>query len=1184
MSPAFEVGRSHDRGAAGAAPPFLGRAAELGWFKSRLTATLDGRPRVGILVGEPGIGKTRLLREFQGIAATHGAAICAGRGHEDLALPFLPIADALGPLVRSMPARLARTLGVDGERMRRLVRGDVDPGAPVPGRPWATDDPALFLAASRTVVELACARPLVLVLDDLHWIDQSSLELLAHLLFTVADRGAHERIPLLVVAATRPVDASHRLARMLARVGRDDVCEPLALAGLDELAIAELVQGLGIPHPSHQMIAVVQDATRGNPLFVQEVVHHLLRQGALAERGGTLMATMAAADLRLPDDVVSAIAARIDELDQRQRHVLTLAACLGERVAPDTLVAVAAAGSAETRRLLDEACARGFLTADRDYQFVHPLVRHSFYVRPTAEERSRLHARIAEVLHSLHPEPTADQTLEIAHHMIAAGRLVDPAALVEIARRAGHVAFARASWTEAARLFAAALDATASPLTTAERAELHCLAGLSHYRDQDGGPCLDQYERAIAAFREVGDLRGLARALMGRTRAQFTLASVPYGTLLDTAPLLDVAERLEGMDPVMAGFVRAELAQVYWTARQPADATAMGELALEIGRREGNDVLAAEAHRALALSAGQRMDPLGGVEHLEAGLAAARRAADTWLESQLHQRLPLALHVCGRLDEARRMAASGAALTRALHDWGDRSLSEGASVCIAVARGEFEAAERHARQTLQLIQRSGYPWAGPTALPALACAHTLRGAWADADRALAMLITPGAVFQDPGPVVHISSWVLRQVVRAWSDDSPTLRDELRERIAPIARTVAADGADDVHAVGVFAAFVDLAERLNDPAMAEIAYEALVRAAERRVVLSSGWVSLIARALGSAATVLRRWERAEAWFVTAIEQARAGHLRPELGRALFGQARLLLGRGRAGDRPRARALLDEAQRIFRTLGMAPCLADAAALAGGLPPTTVTASAPDPLRLTRREQTILRHVVAGRSDHDVARDLVLDPAIVARTVRALLRKLGAETRTELGPRAVARGLLTNIAEATEPQPLVTILFTDVVGSTPLFERLGDAAARAVLRAHDTIVRGAVRACGGTERKHTGDGMMASFPSVGQALRCAIAIQRDIAAWGESEPARRIAVRVGLNAGEPVSEAGDLFGATVNAAARICQHARPGQILVSEVVWRLAEGLSLTFAEHARVRLRGFARRHRLFELVW
>src|SRR5262249_4703270 len=221
-----------------------------------------------------------------------------------------------------------------------------------------------------------------------------------------------------------------------------------------------------------------------------------------------------------------------------------------------TLAAVAGSGAESVRPVLEDARERGLLVAEHDYQFAHPLLRQALYDRPSVTERRRPHARLAAGLYALPPDPRPDQTLEIAHHMLAAGDLVEAAARVELARRAGDVAFARAAWTDAARFYEAALAAPC-PLSTAARAELHRLAGLSHYRDQDAGPCLDQYERAIAAFREVDDARGLARALMGRTRAEFTLASVSYGTLLDTAPLVEVAERLATEDPVLAGFVWA---------------------------------------------------------------------------------------------------------------------------------------------------------------------------------------------------------------------------------------------------------------------------------------------------------------------------------------------------------------------------------------------------------------------------------------------------------------------------------------------------------------------------------------------------------------------------------------------------------------------------------------------------
>ena len=159
-------------------------------------------------------------------------------------------------------------------------------------------------------------------------------------------------------------------------------------------------------------------------------------------------------------------------------------------------------------------------------------------------------------------------------------------------------------------------------------------------------------------------------------------------------------------------------------------------------------------------------------------------------------------------------------------------------------------------------------------------------------------------------------------------------------------------------------------------------------------------------------------------------------------------------------------------------------------------------------------------------------------------------------------------------------MTILFTDMEGSTILTERLGDAKAQGLRRTHDSIVREALKAQGGSETKHTGDGIMASFPSASRAIECAVAVQRAIAQQGET-PLR---VRIGLNAGEPVAEDADLFGTAVNLAKRICDQAEPGQILVSDVVQQLAAGKGFTFADKGEATLKGFEKPVRLHEVVW
>jgi class 3 adenylate cyclase len=160
---------------------------------------------------------------------------------------------------------------------------------------------------------------------------------------------------------------------------------------------------------------------------------------------------------------------------------------------------------------------------------------------------------------------------------------------------------------------------------------------------------------------------------------------------------------------------------------------------------------------------------------------------------------------------------------------------------------------------------------------------------------------------------------------------------------------------------------------------------------------------------------------------------------------------------------------------------------------------------------------------------------------------------------------------------------ILFTDIEGSTNLTQVLGDAQAMVVVRTHDRIVEASLAKHGGSEVKHTGDGVMASFVSVAAALRSAIDIQRRVSATGD-DASSRFRVRVGLAAGEPVTERDDLFGAAVQLAARLCQRAQPGTILVSNGVQGLALGKSFVFRKRGTVRLKGFDEPVGAFELDW
>lgn len=160
----------------------------------------------------------------------------------------------------------------------------------------------------------------------------------------------------------------------------------------------------------------------------------------------------------------------------------------------------------------------------------------------------------------------------------------------------------------------------------------------------------------------------------------------------------------------------------------------------------------------------------------------------------------------------------------------------------------------------------------------------------------------------------------------------------------------------------------------------------------------------------------------------------------------------------------------------------------------------------------------------------------------------------------------------ADARDPG-IRTVLFTDIVESTSLTQTLGDDVAMELLQIHDSVVRDALKALNGREVKHTGDGIMASFVSAAAAVRCAAQIQRGLAQRAGEQSNHPVRVRIGGAAGEPVEHGNDIFGSTVQLAARLCSHAEPEQIVVSSVIADLCIGKGLMFRALGEVSLKGF-----------
>ena len=213
----------------GAAIPVLGREEELTWLDRCLDLAFEGQPQVALLAGEPGIGKTSLMREVRVRAAERGFRVAAGSGDADGGAPYGRFADALGA------------------RFEALVAPAADRGAAAePPSPDTTDVPPPTRSACHTLLEQAARDPLALVLDDLHWADEGSLRLLSHLVFSAADASLERRVPMLLVGAMRNLDVAAACARTVARLEREPICARLELGGLAEEDVRQLLRHLGL--------------------------------------------------------------------------------------------------------------------------------------------------------------------------------------------------------------------------------------------------------------------------------------------------------------------------------------------------------------------------------------------------------------------------------------------------------------------------------------------------------------------------------------------------------------------------------------------------------------------------------------------------------------------------------------------------------------------------------------------------------------------------------------------------------------------------------------------------------------------------------------------------------------------------------------------------------------------------
>ncbi len=584
---------------------FVGRDQERSMLRRALLAAgADGHCRVEIVSGEPGIGKTSLAAAFAHDAVGSGAVVLYGRCGEDRSIAYQPWLDALAHLCHHAPQELLRDhVEARGGELARFIP-ELAARVDLPARydiERSTEQYLLFGAVVDLLARVAERAPLVLVLDDLHWADTSTLVLLKH--FVAAD-GATKT---LVVANYRDSDvtADHPFSETLASLYRAPGVERVPLDGLGPDAILSLLEHTA-GHELAEDGRLLRDAllaeTDGNPFFVTETLRHLAETGTIAQdTSGRWAATGDLSVVGLPVTVREVIRQRVARLGPEVARIMGLASVIGREFDLDVLVEVAASSEDVVLDVLEAAISAAIVHPVQSrverFGFAHALIEHTIYDELLPARRRRAHRRVAEALASLLGDDPRDRIGELARHWIAADP--DGEEALDYAVMAGQHAMHRLAPPEAVGWFREALrlldrrpDADAH-----RRCALLVELGVAQ-RDGGDGEFRSVLLEAARLAAELDDATLLVDAALANTRGWASTGAVDQ----ERVEVLQAAIEAVGTeDSSPRARLLATLAAETSYASDWRERLALSDQGLAVARRVGDDdalsyVLARRAH------------------------------------------------------------------------------------------------------------------------------------------------------------------------------------------------------------------------------------------------------------------------------------------------------------------------------------------------------------------------------------------------------------------------------------------------------------------------------------------------------------------------------------------------------------------------------------------------------------
>jgi predicted ATPase len=425
--------------------PFVGRESESNAIRTAIGRARMGNGSVILLAGGPGVGKTRLAIEMAEDAARNGIACFLGRCYErDEPAPYLPFVQIFEAMLGQSPS-LDEFSRMFGDNVPELAQLAPCLRRVFPQTSEATELPPLqkrlylFQSVVEALQRAARTRPQLLILDDLHWADESTLALLIHLANRVA------RHPLLIIGTYREEYSEYAaLARTIEELIRLDI-RPLKLSGLSRDSVARILEQMSERPVPETLVNTIFAETDGNPFFVQEVYRHLTEEGRLFDSAGNFHTDLKIDEIDVPANVRLCITRRLNRFSADEMRVLSAAAVIGRSFSFELLAAISGANVDQLFAVMEKAQQLAIMVLsaegpERPFSFAHELVRQTLLAELSLARRQQLHAKAAQAVESLCPTSAKEYAGEIADHLLRAGSFANRDALMHWLPEAGNAA------------------------------------------------------------------------------------------------------------------------------------------------------------------------------------------------------------------------------------------------------------------------------------------------------------------------------------------------------------------------------------------------------------------------------------------------------------------------------------------------------------------------------------------------------------------------------------------------------------------------------------------------------------------------------------------------------------------------------------------------------------------------